>query len=55
MQHAGVDSCRENAQPEMKNEKFPFLHRIIWVYVDSLLDFNDYFCVDFYTVHKGSR
>ena len=40
MQQAGEDSHRENARPEMK-KSFCFLHRIIWVYVDSLLDFND--------------
>lgn len=55
MQHAGVDERRENARPEMKNEKFLLLHRIIWVYVDFLLGFNNYLCVDFYMLHKGSH
>ena len=36
-------------------KSFCFLHRIIWVYVDFLLGFNNYLCVDFYMLHKGSR
>lgn len=34
---------RECAVGNEEAKSFCFLHRIIWVYVDSLLDFNDYF------------
>lgn len=55
MQHAGADSCRENARPEMKKTKsFCFLHWTICICVYLLLGLNNYLCVDFYTMHNGT-
>ena len=57
MQHAGADSRRENARPEMKKRK-------VSAFCTGLFGFTSIFflvltticvCVDFYVLHKGSH
>lgn len=55
MQHAGVDSCRENARPEMKKRKVSAFYTGLFGFTSIFFLVSTTICVDFYMLHKGSH